>query len=68
MADNKGNNSSLVAVGLNLVIAVNNLNKTVGTVFPLASAAVAGSAGGATGTYLAITIDGVPYKLALLAP
>lgn len=69
MADVPQNSSaSLIAVGLQIVQAINNLNQTVATVFPLADAAITGSAGAPTGDYLTIEIDGISYKLELLAP
>lgn len=69
MADVPQNSSaSLIAVGLQITQAINNLNQTVATVFPLADAAITGSAGAATGDYLTIEVNGTPYKLLLLAP
>lgn len=60
-------NASGIAVLLQITQAINGLNNTVKTVFPLASDAITGSAGAATGTYLTVTINGTAYKLALLA-
>ena len=38
------------------------------SVFPTASNTVAGAAGGASGSYLVITVAGTTYKIALLLP
>jgi len=50
----------------NLVLAVNNLNQTIASVFPIGTAVTA-SAGAASGNYLTILApDGNSYKIDLL--
>lgn len=68
MADNNASNALQVAVLQNLVLAINNMNQTLLTLFPNASNTISASSGSSSGDFLAITINGVNYKLDLLDP
>lgn len=66
MDNNNNQNTTAIATLLQLVQAVNNLNQTVASVFPIGTAVTA-SAGAASGNYLTVLApDGNSYKIELL--
>lgn len=74
-AQESANNQGIWATLKDGVTALNNLAKTLGTVFPLASSSITTTATGGSETlpanptgFLTITVDGVSYKVPLYEP